>query len=111
MMKFENLIFDLPPDIKVMLLIYRVQGYNVVVFKKMVTRNDKIRIERIEERNDKLCVENIEARKLQIEDIEMKEGMRNPVCSNCGGPAALVEISIEERHLRIENARLTGAPS
>lgn len=44
--------------------------------------------------------------KLRIENIAMKEVMRNPVCSNCGGPAALGEISTEEHHLRIENARL-----
>lgn len=44
--------------------------------------------------------------KLRIENIALKEAMRNPVCSNCGGPAALVELSIEEHHLKIENARL-----
>lgn len=28
------------------------------------------------------------------------------MCSNCGGPAIIGEISLEEQHLRIENARL-----
>lgn len=32
--------------------------------------------------------------------------MRNPICSNCGGPAMIGEISLEEQHLRIDNARL-----
>lgn len=32
--------------------------------------------------------------------------MREPICSNCGGPAIIGEISIEEQQLRIENARL-----
>lgn len=32
--------------------------------------------------------------------------MRNPICTNCGGPAILGDISLEEQHLRIENARL-----
>lgn len=32
--------------------------------------------------------------------------MRNPICSNCGGPAIIGDISLEEQHLRIENARL-----
>jgi len=36
----------------------------------------------------------------------MREAMRNPMCSNCGGPAMIGEISLEEQHLRIENARL-----
>lgn len=36
----------------------------------------------------------------------MREAMRNPICSNCGGPAMIGEISLEEQHLRIDNARL-----
>lgn len=32
--------------------------------------------------------------------------MRDPICTNCGGPAVMGEISLEEQHLRIENARL-----
>jgi len=28
------------------------------------------------------------------------------MCSNCGGPAIISEISLEEQHLRVENARL-----
>lgn len=44
--------------------------------------------------------------KLRIENIAMKEAMRNPACPHCGGPAILGEIHIEEHHLKIENARL-----
>lgn len=43
---------------------------------------------------------------LMIDNIRMKEAMRNPICTNCGGPAILGEVSIEEHHLRVENARL-----
>ncbi|XP_058181924.1 homeobox-leucine zipper protein ANTHOCYANINLESS 2-like isoform X1 [Rhododendron vialii] len=43
---------------------------------------------------------------LVIENIRMKEAIRNPICNNCGGPAILGDISIEERHFRVENARL-----
>lgn len=32
--------------------------------------------------------------------------MRNPICSSCCGPAVLGDVSLEEQHLRIENARL-----
>lgn len=32
--------------------------------------------------------------------------MRDPICTNCGSPAVIGEISLEEQHLRIENARL-----
>ncbi|KAK7294993.1 hypothetical protein RJT34_17894 [Clitoria ternatea] len=44
--------------------------------------------------------------KLRAENMSMREAMRNPICSNCGGQAMIGEISLEEQHLRIENARL-----
>ncbi|KAI4328738.1 hypothetical protein L6164_021071 [Bauhinia variegata] len=44
--------------------------------------------------------------KLRVENMSIRDAMRNPVCSNCGGPAIIGEISLEEQHLRIENARL-----
>ncbi|KAK4269634.1 hypothetical protein QN277_022765 [Acacia crassicarpa] len=43
---------------------------------------------------------------LRAENMSIREAMRNPICSNCGGPAIIGEISVEEQHLRIENARL-----
>ncbi|PIN22001.1 Transcription factor DLX [Handroanthus impetiginosus] len=44
--------------------------------------------------------------KLRAENMSIREAMRNPICTNCGGPAIIGEISLEEQHLRIENARL-----
>ncbi|CAK8542284.1 unnamed protein product [Lathyrus sativus] len=44
--------------------------------------------------------------KLRAENMSIREAMRNPMCSNCGEPAIVNEISLEEQHLRIENARL-----
>ncbi|KAK4266766.1 hypothetical protein QN277_023643 [Acacia crassicarpa] len=44
--------------------------------------------------------------KLRAENISIRDAMRNPICSNCGGPAIIGEISLEEQHLRVENARL-----
>ncbi|KAL3536866.1 hypothetical protein ACH5RR_000232 [Cinchona calisaya] len=44
--------------------------------------------------------------KLRVENMSIREAMRNPICTNCGGPAIMGEISLEEQHLRIENARL-----
>lgn len=38
--------------------------------------------------------------------MSLRDTMRNPTCTNCGGPAIIGEISLEEQHLRIENARL-----
>ncbi|THU55100.1 hypothetical protein C4D60_Mb11t03010 [Musa balbisiana] len=44
--------------------------------------------------------------KLRAENLSIRDAMRNPICCNCGSPAVLGEISLEEQHLRIENARL-----
>ncbi|KAK9742912.1 hypothetical protein RND81_03G205100 [Saponaria officinalis] len=44
--------------------------------------------------------------KIRAENMSIREAMRNPMCSNCGGPAIIGDISMEEQHLRIENARL-----
>ncbi|XP_006652658.1 homeobox-leucine zipper protein ROC4 [Oryza brachyantha] len=44
--------------------------------------------------------------KLRTENLSIREAMANPVCGGCGGPAMLGEVSLEEHHLRVENARL-----
>lgn len=44
--------------------------------------------------------------KLRAENMSIREAMRNPICTNCGGQAMLGDVSLEEHHLRIENARL-----
>lgn len=44
--------------------------------------------------------------KLRAENMSLRDAMRSPICTNCGGPAVIGEVSLEEQHLRIENARL-----
>ncbi|TYH95666.1 hypothetical protein ES332_A12G121800v1 [Gossypium tomentosum] len=44
--------------------------------------------------------------KLRAENMSIRDAMRNPICTNCGGPAIIGDMSLEEQHLRIENARL-----
>ncbi|KAJ4980761.1 hypothetical protein NE237_031598 [Protea cynaroides] len=44
--------------------------------------------------------------KLRAENMRYKEALSNASCPNCGGPTALGEMSFDEHHLRIENARL-----
>lgn len=53
--------------------------------------------------NTQLRTEN---EKLRAENIRYKEALGNATCPNCGGPAAIGEMSFDEQHLRIENARL-----
>ncbi|KAF5804152.1 putative transcription factor & lipid binding HD-SAD family [Helianthus annuus] len=47
-----------------------------------------------------------ENEKLRAENIRFKEALSNAACPNCGGPAAVGEMSFDEQHLRIENVRL-----
>uniref|UniRef100_A0A0D6QZY6 Homeobox domain-containing protein n=1 Tax=Araucaria cunninghamii TaxID=56994 RepID=A0A0D6QZY6_ARACU len=47
-----------------------------------------------------------ENEKLRMENLAIREAMRNPICTNCGGPAVIAEMSLEEQQLRIENVRL-----
>jgi len=44
--------------------------------------------------------------KLRAENLSIRVAMRDAACSGCGGPALLGEMSLEEHHLRLENARL-----
>ncbi|XP_042403662.1 homeobox-leucine zipper protein ROC2-like isoform X1 [Zingiber officinale] len=53
--------------------------------------------------NSELRAEN---EKLRAENMRYKEALSNAACPNCGGPASLGEMSLDEHHLRIENARL-----
>ncbi|XXG82876.1 hypothetical protein AAC387_Pa10g0757 [Persea americana] len=53
--------------------------------------------------NTQLRTEN---EKLRTENMRYKEALSNASCPNCGGPTALGEMSFDEHHLRVENARL-----
>ncbi|KAG2587353.1 hypothetical protein PVAP13_5NG136300 [Panicum virgatum] len=44
--------------------------------------------------------------KLRAENMTIREAMHSPMCGSCGSPAMLGEVSLEEQHLCIENARL-----
>ncbi|XP_077234288.1 homeobox-7 [Tasmannia lanceolata] len=43
---------------------------------------------------------------LKNENFRLQAAMRNLICPSCGGPAMLGEMSYDEQHLRLENARL-----
>lgn len=57
------------------------------------------------ERHENTQLRN-ENEKLRAENVRYKEALSNATCPNCGGPAAIGEMSFDEQHLRIENARL-----
>ncbi|CAH9082336.1 unnamed protein product [Cuscuta europaea] len=53
--------------------------------------------------NSQLRAEN---EKLRADNIRYQEALSNATCPNCGGPAAIGEMSFDEQQLRIENVRL-----
>lgn len=53
--------------------------------------------------NTQLRTEN---EKLRADNMRYREALSNATCPNCGGPTAIGEMSFDEHHLRLENARL-----
>lgn len=53
--------------------------------------------------NSQLRSEN---EQLRSQNMRYKEALASASCPNCGGPTAPGEMSFDEHHLRIENARL-----
>ncbi|WJX73857.1 Homeobox-leucine zipper protein hdg2 [Trifolium repens] len=53
--------------------------------------------------NTQLRTEN---EKLRADNMRFREALSNASCPNCGGPTAIGEMSFDEHHLRLENARL-----
>ncbi|XP_028795280.1 homeobox-leucine zipper protein HDG2 isoform X2 [Neltuma alba] len=53
--------------------------------------------------NSHLRAEN---EKLRADNMRYREALGNASCPNCGGPTAIGEMSFDEHHLRLENARL-----
>nr|XP_018628742.1 homeobox-leucine zipper protein MERISTEM L1-like isoform X3 [Nicotiana tomentosiformis] len=68
-------------------------------------QNKRTQMKAHHERHENTQLRN-ENEKLRAENIRYKEALSTATCPNCGGPAAIGEMSFDEQHLRIENARL-----
>ncbi|KAI3823887.1 hypothetical protein L1987_05332 [Smallanthus sonchifolius] len=68
-------------------------------------QNKRTQLKAQHERYDNTQLRN-ENEKLRAENMRLKEALTNATCPNCGGPAAMGEMSSAEQHLRIENTRL-----
>ncbi|KAG8385711.1 hypothetical protein BUALT_Bualt03G0073600 [Buddleja alternifolia] len=68
-------------------------------------QNKRTQMKAHHERHENTQLRN-ENEKLRAENIRYKEALSNATCPNCGGPAAIGEMSFDEQHLRIENSRL-----
>ncbi|KAG8640642.1 homeobox-leucine zipper protein HDG2 isoform X2 [Manihot esculenta] len=53
--------------------------------------------------NNRLRSEN---EKFKADNMRYREALANASCPTCGGPTAIGEMSFDEHHLRLENARL-----
>lgn len=43
---------------------------------------------------------------LKNDNYRLQAALRNVICPNCGGPAMVGDIGLDEQQLRLENARL-----
>ncbi|CAN1222347.1 Homeobox-leucine zipper protein MERISTEM L1 [Linum grandiflorum] len=68
-------------------------------------QNKRTQMKAQHERHDNSILKS-ENDKLRAENSRYKEALSNASCPNCGGPTTIGEMSFDEQHLRIENARL-----
>ncbi|XP_048434089.1 homeobox-leucine zipper protein HDG2 isoform X1 [Pyrus x bretschneideri] len=68
-------------------------------------QNKRTQMKTQHERHENTQLRN-ENEKLRADNMRYREALGNASCPNCGGPTALGEMSFDEHHLRLENARL-----
>ncbi|XP_038894113.1 homeobox-leucine zipper protein PROTODERMAL FACTOR 2-like isoform X2 [Benincasa hispida] len=68
-------------------------------------QNKRTQIKAQQERTENAILKS-QNEKLRAENMRYKEALSNTSCRNCGGPAALGEMSFDAQHLRIDNAHL-----
>ncbi|OVA02876.1 Homeobox domain [Macleaya cordata] len=68
-------------------------------------QNRRTQMKAQQDRSDNVIL-RAENENLKNENYRLQAAIRNVICPNCGGPAILGEMSLDEQHLRLENARL-----
>ncbi|ONI18488.1 hypothetical protein PRUPE_3G218500 [Prunus persica] len=68
-------------------------------------QNKRTQMKTQHERHENTQLRN-ENEKLRADNMRYREALGSASCPNCGGPTAIGEMSFDEHHLRLENARL-----
>ncbi|XP_031483759.1 homeobox-leucine zipper protein ROC3-like [Nymphaea colorata] len=68
-------------------------------------QNRRTQMKAQQDRSDNVIL-RAENESLKSENFRLQAAIRNITCPNCGSPAILGEMSYDEQHLRLENARL-----
>eukprot|EP01018_Ginkgo_biloba_P016723 Gb_16030 [translate_table: standard] len=68
-------------------------------------QNKRTQMKTHQERQENIAL-RAENEKLRMENLQYQQALNNASCPNCGGPAAIGEMSFDEQQLRIDNARL-----
>ncbi|XXG75573.1 hypothetical protein AAC387_Pa08g0111 [Persea americana] len=68
-------------------------------------QNRRTQMKAQQDRTDNVIL-RAENENLKNENYRLQAAIRNVICPSCGGPAMLAEVSLDEQHLRLENARL-----
>ncbi|KAJ0989926.1 hypothetical protein J5N97_008282 [Dioscorea zingiberensis] len=68
-------------------------------------QNRRTQLKAQQDRADNVML-RAENESLKNENFRLQAAIRNVICPSCGGPAMLGEMSFDEQHLRLENARL-----
>ncbi|GMH09010.1 hypothetical protein Nepgr_010850 [Nepenthes gracilis] len=103
--ELENFFKDCPhPDEKQRLDLGRRLGLESRQVKFWF-QNRRTQLKTQMERHENIVLKQ-EYDKLRFENMAMKEAMGNPLCKNCSGGTKFGDSSIDEHHIRLENARL-----
>ncbi|XP_015897558.3 homeobox-leucine zipper protein ROC3 [Ziziphus jujuba] len=68
-------------------------------------QNRRTQMKAQQDRSDNVIL-RAENESLKNENYRLQAALRNVICPNCGGPAMVGDIGLDEQQLRLENARL-----
>nr|GMD94350.1 homeobox-leucine zipper protein ROC3 [Ipomoea batatas] len=68
-------------------------------------QNRRTQMKAQQDRSDNVVL-RAENDSLKTENYRLQAALRNIICTNCGGPGILADLSFDEQQLRMENARL-----